>query len=365
MKKHLLTLIACLMAAYSFAGNLLEESFEYGNHDLEKPAGWTCDDLSWRCGYLEKDHNRKPHSGNWYAFTDSEEAWMFMPVYLIPSMRFNFSMWAVADGSYTLSFWTGATPNPEAMTLQIFSENVDETQYKQITAHIEDIPEGCEYIGICGTQLQNGAFLTIDDIEIDMVKQYEFMAMPITGDTAMYPGTQGQFRFMVRNIGYDPLNITANPYNTYFTGFSCQCNGNTGMTFHVEPSEIVEVTMTAQLRPEIEPGTVVWLDIPMSIPGSCNTAMVTFWVTPLDLTQIAENDLEISVFPNPTTSMVTIAAKDLQHITLYDMAGRAVLNAPADGERTCIDVSVLKSGYYIISAKTRSTSSFVKPILKM
>ena len=351
------------MTAYSFAGNFLEESFEYGNHDLEKPAGWTCNDLAWRCGYLEKDHNRKPHSGHWYAFTDGEEAWMFMPTYLIPSMRFNFSVWAVTDGSYSLSFWTGSAPSPEAMTLQVFSENVDETQYRRITAYIEEVPEGCEYIGICGTQLQNGAFLTIDDIEIDMVQQYEFMAVPITSDTAMYPGTQGRFRFMVRNTGYAPLNITARPSDTYFTDFSCQCNGNTGMTFHVEPSDIAEVTMTAQLRPEIEPGTVAWLDIPMSIPGSCNTAMVTFWVTPLDLTQIAENDLEISVFPNPASDYVTIGAEGLQKVEIVDLKGRVVKCIPATSNTLHLDLESLDPGIYHLSVMTISgviTKSVIK-----
>ena len=72
MKKNILTLLVCLMATSAFAGNLLTEGFEYANHDFQVPVGWNCNDNSWLCGYLEKDHNRLPHSGNWYAFSDAE-----------------------------------------------------------------------------------------------------------------------------------------------------------------------------------------------------------------------------------------------------------------------------------------------------
>ena len=77
MKKTLLTLLMGFLANLTFASTILIESFEYANHDLEKPVGWICDDNSWLCGYLEKDHNRVPHTGNWYAFSDAEDAWMY------------------------------------------------------------------------------------------------------------------------------------------------------------------------------------------------------------------------------------------------------------------------------------------------
>ena len=64
MKKLFTMLLLCLTVGFASAGNILNESFEYANHDLESPVGWNCNDNSWLCGYLEKDHNRIPHTGN-------------------------------------------------------------------------------------------------------------------------------------------------------------------------------------------------------------------------------------------------------------------------------------------------------------
>ncbi|MBR5081134.1 MAG: T9SS type A sorting domain-containing protein [Bacteroidales bacterium] len=365
MKKLLLTLLVSLLATSAFAGSILIEGFEYANHDFEPPIGWNCDDNSWLCGYLEKDHNRIPHTGNWYAFTDNDEAWMFMPMYLIPTMRYRFDIWAITDGQYSLSIWAGSDPNPESMAHQFHSEAINSQQYIKVSAYVEEIPEGCEYIGICATKLQGDCFLTIDDIEVDMVEQYTFEAQAITGDTAMYPGTQATFRFLIHNTGYDPVDVTVHPSDEYFTDFSFYSDGVSATTFPTQPDETVRVTVYATLRPEIEPGTVAWLDINMTIPCNCNTAMVTFWVTPLEPLQSSENNLNISIFPNPSTDFVTIETEDLQEVTLIDITGKTLSSVATEGNSICLDVSGLKAGVYFISAKTRSTSSFVKSILKM
>ena len=364
MKKAVFTLFVCLMTVFSFAGNILNEGFEYANHDLEKPIGWICDDNSWLCGYLEKDHNRIPHTGNWYAFSDTEDAWMYMPMYLIPSMEYRFTCWAISDATYQLEFWAGSNPNPNDMHTLLLRTTVTIGEYEKISAFVDTIPDNCEYIAIHAIG-QGGNYLTIDDVEVDMVEQYQFEAEAITGDTVMYPGTQAIFHFLIHNTGYDPVDVTVHPSNEFFTDFSCYSNGISGMTFPTQPDEIVKVTTYATLRPEIEPGTVAWLDINMTIPCNCNTAMVTFWVTPLDPTQTNENYQNISVFPNPATDFVTIEAEDLQFVSLIDMNGKTLSSTATKGNSIRLDVSDLKAGVYLISAKTRSTSSFVKSILKM
>ena len=353
------------MAAYAFAGSILIEGFEYANHDLVKPIGWICDDDSWLCGYLEKDHNRIPHSGNWYAFSNADDSWMFMQVYLISSLQYRFNCWAISDGDCQLEFWAGPTPNINAMHTQLFSASIGSGFYEKISEYIETIPEGCEYIGIRAITNGNATHLTIDDIEVDQVQQYEFMAEPITGDSAMYPGTQGIFHFTVQNIGYDALDITMHPSDEFFTGFTGLVDGISGMTFHAEPNEIVEVSITATLRPEVEPGTTAWLDIPMTIPCNCNTALVTFWVTPLELEQASENTMDIHVFPNPATDFVTIESEGLQQVDVFDVTGRMIKSVSVVGNALQLDLTSLKPGVYFISAKACSTSSFVKSILKM
>ena len=365
MKKLFLTLFMAIMAHMSFAGSILIEGFEYANHDLVKPIGWVCNDDSWLCGYQEKDHNRIPHSGNWYAFSNADDSWMFMQTYLFSGMQYRFTCWAISDGECQLEFWAGPSPDASAMYTQLLSTSVGDF-YEKISQYVESIPAGCEYLGIRAITNGNATHLTIDDIEVDQVQQYEFIAEPITGDSVMYPGSQGSFRFLVQNVGYDPLDITAHPSNEFFTNFSCHYNGITSMTFSTQPNEIVEVTITATLRPEIEPGTICWLDVNMTIPCNCNTAMVTFWVTPLEPMQTAENNaVEVSVYPNPTSDFVTVKAEGLQSVTLTDINGKTLSSMAAKGHSIRLDVGDLKAGVYFISAKTRSTSSFVKSILKM
>ena len=366
MKKTLLTLLACLVATVSFAGNLLTEGFEYANHDFEKPVGWNCDDNSWLCGYLEKDHNRLPHSGNWYAFSNAEESWMYMPMYFIESIRYRFSLWAISDGEFLFEIWAGSTPTLDGMHTLFYSTTINKDEYEKVSAYVETIPPDCQYFGFRAVAIDGATHLTIDDVELDQVEQYTFTAEEITGDTAMYPGTQATFRYLVHNTGYDPVDVTMDPSNEYFTDFTCTCNGVTGMTIPTEPDETVEVMMTATLRPEIVPGTVAWLDINMTIPCNCNTAMVTFWVTPLDPDGVSENNtLEISVFPNPAMDYVIVEGEGLQQVEILDMTGKTLSSIPAKGISIRLDVSSLKAGVYYISAKTRSTSSLVKPILKM
>ena len=366
MKKLLLTLLVCLTTTVAFAGDILIEGFEYGNHDLVCPVGWISDDDAWLSGYLEKDHNRIPHSGNWYAFSNADDSWMFMQLYFISGLQYRVNCWAISDGSCQLEIWAGSSPAAADMHTLLLSNTVSSDGYQKLSNYIETIPTNYEYLGIRAITNGNATCLTIDDIEIDMVEQYQFEAEPITGDSAMYPGTQGTFRYLVHNVGFDELDITMNPSNEFFTGFTCTCNGTTGMTFHAEPDEVLEVTITATLRPEIEPGTVCWLDVNMTIPCNCNTAMVTFWVTPLEVEQTTENDTpEISVYPNPTVNLVTIEAEDLTEVVLYDIKGRTLGSIAAKGSKAYLNLSNLKSGVYFISAKTRSTSSFVKSILKM
>ena len=353
MKKTLLTLLVCLMATSAFAGSILYEGFEYANQDLTCPIGWVSDDGAWLCGYMEKDHNRLPHSGNWYAFSNGDDAWMYMPTYLFTSMRYRFTLWAISDGDFQLEIWGGSEPSPNAMT-QLSTTAITGDEYQKVSAYVTDIPADCQYFAFRAVRGDRGSYLTIDDIDVDMVEQYTFEAEAITGDTAMYPGTQATFRYLVHNSGYDPVDITMHPSNEFFTDFTCSHNGLTSMTIPTEPDEIVEVTMTATLRPEIEPGTVAWLDIQMTIPCNCNTAMVTFWVTPLDVTLTDENNaIKMNVFPNPTTDYVTIEAEGIREITIVDVTGRLIKTMPYQGSQANLDMGTFDEGMYFVLVKTK------------
>lgn len=367
MKKLIISIIACLMAATSHAGSILIEGFEYANHDSTKPIGWTCDDDSWLCGYTEKDHNRIPHSGNWYAFTNAEESWMFMPLYLLSSMKYRINCWAVSDGEFQLEFWAGHSARPDAMHTELLSATVGSGVYDKFSNYVEDLLRDCEYIGIRAVASNGANCLTIDDIDIDMVEQYSFEVHETSStDTVMVPGTQATFHIKVQNTGYDPLQIYMTAYNEFFTDIHYQSNGSTYNNFPTEPNDIVHVAVTATLKPDIEPGTVCWLDIHFSLTCDCGTGLATFWVTPVEATQVAESKrLSINVFPNPATDFVFVEAEDLEHVVLIDASGKALSSVATEGCSVRLDMSHLPAGTYFISAKTRSTSSLVKSILKM
>ena len=145
--------------------------------------------------------------------------------------------------------------------------------------------------------------------------------------------------------------------NEYFTNISFYTDGTSGVTFPTQPDEIIRVTTYATLRPEIEPGSVTWLDIMMTIPCGCNTAMGTFWVTPLDPTAIPEEDVQnFCVFPNPTTDFVTIEAENLQKVAWFDKAGRMLKSISSCGNSQQLDLRGLPAGTYFILFTNESGS---------
>ena len=281
MKKTLFTFLACLVASFAYAGSILIEGFEYANHDETSPIGWTCDDDSWLCGFHEKDHNRIPHTGNWYAFSNADESWMYMPLYLIPSMRYRFTCWAISDGSFQLEFWAGGSPDPNGMTVNLMSVTVESGAYEKFSAYVQTIPAGCNYVGVRAVAGSGATYLTIDDVEIDMVEEYDFAVHEVNNDTVLYPGTQATFHYYVENLGYTYLYMHMSPSYEYFEDIEFYHNGQTGTNFYIYPDETVYVTATATLRPDIAPGTISWLDIVFTIPCDCATGLATFWVTPL------------------------------------------------------------------------------------
>ena len=281
MKKALFTVLACLLASFTYAGSILIEGFEYANHDMTSPVGWTCDDDSWLCGYLEKDHNRIPHAGNWYAFTNTDDAWMYMPMTLLQNMRYRFTCWAISDGSFQLEFKAGNAPDPNSMTFSMMTATVEGGAYDKFSAYVQTIPAGCTYVGIHAVAQSGATYLTIDDVAIDMVEEYEFAVHEINNDTVMYPGTQATFYYEVENLGYEYLYMHMSPSYEFFENIEFHQNGETGTNFYIYPDETVLVTATATLKSTVEPGSISWLDIVFTIPCDCATGLATFWVMPL------------------------------------------------------------------------------------
>lgn len=308
MKKSLFILLICLAPAFVFASSIFYDGFEYANQDMTVPVGWSCDDQSWLCGYLDKDHNRSPHSGNWYAFTNAEESWMFMPTYFNSQLKYRFSCWAASDGTYELEFWFGNEDNASQMTQLLFTTTVSGGQYENISAYIETVSADYQYFGIHAIASEGAYHLTIDDINVDMVNKYEFITSPNSASTSLYPGEQTSFRFYVQNLGYEPIDVIFSPSQEYFTDIHFTVEGNLCTRFHLEPDETKLVTTEATLRPTVEPGTQCFLDIMLVLDCNCATSMTTLWVTVLNTDGITELENE----------------GEVQQVEWFDLTGKKV-----------------------------------------
>ena len=308
MKKTLLIWLLAFVPAFAFASSIFQDSFEYANHDMTAPIGWTCDDDSWLCGHFDKDHNRTAHDGDWYAFTNADDAWMFMPLWIGSELKYRFSSWVISDGTYELEFWAGTEDNAEHMSQLLFTVTVSSGNYEQFTEYIETITADFNYFGIHAIASEGAYHLTIDEVNVDMVGKYEFVATPATSETSLYPGQEVIFRFDVHNLGYEPIDVIFFPSHEYFTDIHFTVEGVQCTTFHLEPDETKQVITEATLLPTVVPGTRCFLDVLMDLDCSCATAMATLWVNVLDPDGIEEQGIE----------------DQLQLTEVYDITGRRV-----------------------------------------
>lgn len=335
MKKTILILLVCLIPMFGFATSVFYESFEYANHDMTPPIGWTCDDQSWLCGHFEKDHNRKAHDGDWYAFTNTDDAWMFMPLYMSSQLKYTYSYWAISDGTYELEFWAGSEANVDHMSQLLFSVTVSGGQYEQLFSEIITPLSEYQYFGIHAIASEGAYHLTIDEVEVNMINKYDFTASPYMAETSLFPGEQTYYRFDVQNLGYEPIDVIFSPSYEYFTDIHFTVEGNLCTLFHLEPYETKQVITEATLRPTAVPGTRCWLDINMVLECDCATAMTTLWVNVLDPVGIDEHQTD----------------EGHQQVELFDLTGKKV------------NPSNLKPGIYIertVSAQGISTKKIVK-----
>ena len=94
------------------------------------------------------------------------------------------------------------------------------------------------------------------------------------------------------------------------------------------------------------------------------TLTVHFTMSPnTGISTTATTKSEIKVYPNPTTSIVTVETEGLSHVELYDNEGRRLENYYAEqGDSLTIDVSNYSSGVYYLRVHTRDNINIQKLI---
>ena len=355
MKKLVFTLLILTLAMFSYADSIFYDGFEYANHDGQSPIGWNCADNSWLCGYLEKDHNRVAHSGNWYAYTDADESWMFMEMYSNSQLKYHYTFWAISDGEYDVEFWLGNGPSVEGMTHMLFSETINSGDYQHIAEYIQSIPSNYQYFGIHAVAHAGAYHLTIDDINIDMVPKYAITVDPATIDTIAAPGEQISYNLRFINIGYEPSDVIISPSSDYFTDIHLYKDGEACTTFYVEAFESVDFTGVATLRPEVGIGTRVWIDILFALSCDCATTMFTLWATAGNLSVEETGYSALNIYPNPSNGMLTIEGDGW--VTIMNVLGQEIFCKEIIDKEI---VTLEKGIYFVRKEQGRATKIIVE-----
>lgn len=360
MKKLLFILLICFTVCYAYSESIFQDGFEYANTEGEVPVGWTSPENGWICGKFEQDHNCKPHSGNWYIYSQDEESWLFLRADALFGLHYNLSFWAISEGAFQMEICYGNNPNPESMSGWIAEPfEISNDNYQQFCTEYELYENYDLYIGFHAISL-GGTALCIDDVNIDQMHQYDFVVKSITTDTIdLAYGESANFKFSVFNTGYDQETLVLSSSSEMFCGTQYFINGEAVNRFDIEPNETIVVDVISTLIDQEIPYSYAWLDVIVGSTHNCNTGMASFFVWPIPATNIVESQSVVKIYPNPATETLLIDVNGFQKAVIFDANGRQILTT----KQNQIDIQGLKSGIYHIAIKTEKQTlrqNFVK-----
>ena len=103
-----------------------------------------------------------------------------------------------------------------------------------------------------------------------------------------------------------------------------------------------------------------WMDV-ASVSSEAYSWLAWIYVDGYDW--IGESNESLSVFPNPTTGNVNVAAPGLSHITVMNTLGQVIYDSEVDGNMTTLDLTPYQAGIYMVRVMTENGES-VKLISK-
>jgi hypothetical protein len=103
-----------------------------------------------------------------------------------------------------------------------------------------------------------------------------------------------------------------------------------------------------------------WMDV-ASVSSEAYSWLAWVYVDGYDW--IGESNESVSVYPNPTTGNVNVAAPGLSHITVMNTLGQVIYDSEADGNMTTLDLNSYQTGIYMVRVITENGES-VKLISK-
>jgi hypothetical protein len=72
----------------------------------------------------------------------------------------------------------------------------------------------------------------------------------------------------------------------------------------------------------------------------------------------------VTLYPNPTTGIVTFMGKDLKAAEVVNALGQCVATAQGEGERLTVDISSLPAGVYFVDITDTEGRKCVRKVVK-
>ena len=72
----------------------------------------------------------------------------------------------------------------------------------------------------------------------------------------------------------------------------------------------------------------------------------------------------MALYPNPTSGLLTVEAKDVVSVEVYNLVGQCLVKKSGEGVKTVVDMSSCQNGVYFVKVNTVS-GSMVKKVVKM
>lgn len=199
-----------------------------------------------------------------------------------------------------------------------------------------------------------GALLGSEDVEISAIDTAQASAQFITDGTA----AQGIYNLDVTFT--TPVEIPAN--ESYFAGITLPdpSNGDTVVVLTTVASGSYQFA-DAETHAGALDASDAWAGYGAFDIEIANAIFPTMTFT----SSITENNLDLTVYPNPAENVLNIdAAESLSSVKVIGMDGRVVIDNEVDGNSTSLDLSSLEAGSYYYEVVSLdgavSRSSFVK-----
>ena len=102
------------------------------------------------------------------------------------------------------------------------------------------------------------------------------------------------------------------------------------------------------------PGTYSYRIIAFYQNG-CESDYVQIEVEVLDYTAVREaTDRQVAIYPNPTAGKITVAAEDMQQISIVNSIGQTLRQVNVEDETITIDLSAFERGVYMLMIQTET-----------